>query len=150
MLHRDCSHCSHPAAGSGRLASCSLEQNALYDCICSTLVLVVLCSFVVLSFSFSCLSVAFSVAFSCIHSFAFHVSFTLAFVSFSLSFVALSFEFSIVAIPCHSYFRWLWTIVGPVWGVRHLQLIQCCSCSVVFNYDASHCRVCCDLSRSQL
>lgn len=76
---------------------------------------VVLSSLVVLSFScFSYLSVAFSVAFSCILPFAFHMSFTLAFVSFSFSFVALPFEFSLVfssvAFPCHSYFHWLWAI----------------------------------------
>ena len=131
----------HPAVSS---------KYALYDCICSTLVLFLClccCPFLLCSpFLFlSCPSVAFSVAFSCILSFAFHISFTLAFVSFSFSFVALSFEFSFafsfVAFPCHSYFHCLWTIVRPVWGVHQLQLTQCCSCPVVFNDNTSHCRV---------
>ena len=106
--------------------------------------IVVFSSVVVFSFSFSCLSVASSVTFSCILSFAHVLSFTFAFVAFSFSFGALSlvlaFAFSFVAFPSHSNVHWLWAIVVVrVCIVHHLQLAECCSCSVVFYYDASHC-----------
>ena len=56
MLHREC---SHPAAGSSKLESCSLEQNTLYDSICGAVALFLLASYtdktlsLELSFAFS-------------------------------------------------------------------------------------------------
>ena len=101
---------------------------------------VVFSSVVVLSFSFSCLSVSSSVAFSCIPSFA-HV---------------LSFTFSFVAFPCHSNVHWLWTIAAVrVCIVHHLQLAECVVAllysttmllisAYVVTCPARSCRCCCN------
>ena len=62
--------------------------------------IVVFSSVVVFSFSFSCLSVASSVAFSCILSFVRVLSFTLAFVAFSFSFGVLSFVLGLCLFLC--------------------------------------------------